>query len=80
MEKEAESAAATAEAMAAREKAQRESSRGSMLAAELQLKVDDTEQMLRKHQLRRMKMLVRSPSPSLGRLSSTSIDTMLYIP
>lgn len=58
MEKEAESAAETAEAMAAREETQRESSRGSMLAAELQLKVKDTEQTLRKHQLHRLKMLV----------------------
>ena len=58
MEKEAESAAATVEAMVAREEAQRESSRGSMVAAELQLKVKDTEQALRNHQLRRMKMLV----------------------
>ena len=70
MEKEAEAAADKAEAWRraaaasvevaeAQEKAQREAARGSMLASELQLKVKDTEEALRQHQLHRLKILVR---------------------
>ncbi|CAN0394905.1 unnamed protein product, partial [Ectocarpus sp. 8 AP-2014] len=58
MEKEAEAAAASAEVAETREKAQREAARGSELASELQLKVKDTEEALRQHQLRRLKMLI----------------------
>ncbi|CBN77476.1 hypothetical protein Esi_0059_0111 [Ectocarpus siliculosus] len=58
MEKEAEAAAASAEVAEAREKAQREAARGSELASKLQLKVKDTEEALRQHQLRRLKMLI----------------------
>ncbi|CAN0273392.1 unnamed protein product, partial [Ectocarpus sp. 12 AP-2014] len=69
MEKEAKSAADKAEAWRkaaaasvevaeAREKAQREAARGSELAYELQLKVKDTEEVVRQHQLHRLKMLV----------------------
>ncbi|CAM9582087.1 unnamed protein product [Ectocarpus fasciculatus] len=51
-------AAASVEVAEAREKAQREAARGSMLASELQLKVKDTEEALRQHQLHRLKMLI----------------------
>ncbi|CAB1113805.1 unnamed protein product [Ectocarpus sp. CCAP 1310/34] len=52
-------AAASVEVAEARERAQREAARGSMSASELQLKVKDTEEELREHQIRRLKMLVR---------------------
>lgn len=60
MGKEAESAAARAEVAAAKEEAQRATTRGSMLETQLKLKVKGTEQVLRQHQLRRMRMLVRT--------------------
>lgn len=60
MGKEAESAAARAEVAAAKEEAQRATKRGSMLETQLKLKVKGTEQVLRQHQLRRMRMLVRT--------------------
>ncbi|CAN0449059.1 unnamed protein product, partial [Ectocarpus sp. 12 AP-2014] len=58
MEKEAEAAAASAEVAEARERAQREAARGSELSSELQLKAKGTEEALRQHQLRRLKMLI----------------------
>eukprot|EP00903_Cladosiphon_okamuranus_P014747 g13665.t1 len=69
MEKEAEAAAAKAEAWRraavasaevakARENAQREASRGSVLMAELKLKDQRQELVLREQQLRRTKMLI----------------------
>ncbi|CAM9574872.1 unnamed protein product [Pylaiella littoralis] len=62
MEKEAKAAAASAEKEAAREAAQRAIVRGSTLATELKQKDRDTALMLRKEQLRRMKMLGASAS------------------
>lgn len=70
MEKEAEAAAdkaeawrraaaASAEVAAAREKALREASRGSVLTAELQQTKEEMEQVARQQQLRRVKILVR---------------------
>lgn len=59
MEKEAEAAAASSEIAAAKEKAQRAGAGRSMLATELERKVKDLKQVVREHQLRRMKMLVR---------------------
>ncbi|CAM9421118.1 unnamed protein product [Ectocarpus sp. 13 AM-2016] len=69
MEKEAQAAADRAEASrraattsaevaAATEQAQRETSRGSELASELQLKFKNTEEVVREHQLRQIKMLI----------------------
>lgn len=60
MEKEAKSAAASAEIAVAREELQRATARGSVLATELKLKIEDTDQLLREHRLRRMRMLVRT--------------------
>ena len=70
MQKEAEAAAAKAEAWRraaaasaevaeVREKAQREAARGSVLAAELHNSKEEMEQVVREQRLRRMKMLVR---------------------
>ncbi|CAN0508164.1 unnamed protein product, partial [Ectocarpus sp. 12 AP-2014] len=69
MEKEAEAAAEKAEAWKraaaasvevaeAEKKAQREAARGSTLASELQLNIQDKEEALRQHQQRRTKMLI----------------------
>ena len=60
MEKEAKSAAASAEIAVAREELQRATARGSVLATELKLKAEDTDQILRRHRLGRMKTLVRN--------------------
>ncbi len=52
-------AAASAEVAEAREKAQREAARGSVLATELDQKDEETERVVRQQKLRRMKFLVR---------------------
>ena len=52
-------AAASTEVAEAREKAQREAARGSVLTSELHQSKAEMEQVVRQQQLRRMKMLVR---------------------
>eukprot|EP00752_Nemacystus_decipiens_P010863 g9658.t1 len=58
MQKEAESAAARAEIAVARDELQRATARGSVLATDLKLKAEDTDQLLRRHRLSRLKTLV----------------------
>ena len=66
MEKEAECAANRAEIAAARRDAQRATARESMLEDELTSSVDDTGRLVREHDLRRVKMLVRRTTPLIN--------------